>query len=215
MPKSYTLRWSIVASFTGQHPKLSEYYPCDTTLADVIRAWQDATGEATEPSEPYDSEYSYLAREGAIPERILDRLEDARGETRYQICRKLAEQYPRESFWASICDIQVSGILDRATLFNLLDSIGAAFENCQTMGTLGGPLAPWGGIVPDFAFDVESQVLFASIRITPILCRRENGAWEPCRAPSEWQWETIAEILRHADIFDLYRHARTPVEATL
>ena len=201
--KTYTLRWSIVAGFTGQHPKLSEYYPCDTTLSDVIREWKDRTGEDAEPSEPYDSEYNYIAREGRIPRRILDRLEESSGETKFQICRKLKEQYWRESFWACISDIQVSGILDRYTLFRFLDSIGAAYEDIGTMGTLGGPLAPWGGVVPDFPFKVESQALIASIRVTPILCKFVDGEWEPCRAPSEWEWESIKAILKHSEVYDI------------
>lgn len=201
--KPYTLRWSIVASFTGQHPKLSDYCPCDTTLVDVIREWKEATGEDAEPTEPYNSEYNYLAKEGGIPERILDRLEESSGETRFQICRKLKEQYPRESFWACISDIQVSGILDRDTLFGFLDAIGASFEDCETLGTLGGPLAPWGGVVPDFPFNVESQALISSIRITPALCKLVDGEWEPCRGPSEWEWDAIKAILKNSDAYDI------------
>lgn len=194
--KRYQLMWSIVASFSGEHPDLSEYWPCEVTLSDVIRDWP---GDKPEPSEPFDSEYNYLAREGGIPRKILDRLEEASGGTKFQICRKLKELYPRESFWACISDIQVSGILDRKTLFEFLDDIGAIYEDCETMGTLGGPLSI--GIVPDFPFHVESQALISSIRITPILCKQEGEEWIPCRAPNEDQWERIKEVLSNEDAY--------------
>ncbi|MBM4076699.1 MAG: hypothetical protein FJ267_13805 [Planctomycetes bacterium] len=178
--------------------------PCETTLSDVIRDWP---GNEVEPSEPFDSEFSYCAREGSIPRRILDRLDDARGETRFQICRKLKEKFPREAFWACISDIQMSGMFDRKTAFGFLDSIGARFETSQTMGTLGGPLGL--GIVPDFAFNVESQVLISSIRLTPVLCKvLESGDLEPVRAPSEDQWERFSGIFERFDCFDLARQGR-------
>lgn len=181
--KRYELRFSVVASFSGQHPELSDYCH-DVTLQDVIRDWPDGK---LEPSEPFESEYAYCARQGSIPSRILDRLEEASGETKFQICRKLKEFYPRESFWACIADAQGSGIFDRKTFLKWIDDIGASFETDATLGTLGGPLAPWGGIVPDMAFNIESQTLISSIRVTPILCK--DG--EPVRAPSEWEWERI------------------------
>ena len=194
------LCFAIVASFTGEHPMLSEWFPCSTTLSDVIRDWPL---DKPEPSEPFDSEYSYLAKEGSIPRRILDRLSDVSGETRFRICRKLKEQFPRECFWTCVSDIQVSGILDRETLFGFLDSIGASFEDCGTMGTLGGPLGHWS---PDFAFNVESQVLISSIRITPILCEKTENGWEPVRPPNESQWEAIRSVFQRFDCFDIKRH---------
>ena len=186
--KRYTLSFSVVASFSGQHPELADYCH-ETDLRDAIREWP---GPKLEPSEPFDSDYAYLAKEGSIPRPILDRLDDARGETRFQICRKLKEKFGREAFWACISDVQGSGIFDRETTLEWLSNIGANFEDCETLGTLGGPLAPWGGIVPDLPFNVESQCLIASIRITPILCK--DG--EPVRAPSETQWEQIKSVLR-------------------
>lgn len=196
----YALGFSVVASFTGEHPDLmKDYYPCDTTLRDVIREWP-VKGEL-EPSEPFDSEYNYLAREGnEVPRKVLDRLEEAAGETKFQMCRAIREKYDR-TFWTRIADVQGSGIFDRKTLFGFLDSIGAYFEDCGTMGTLGGPLGI--GIVPDFAFNVESQCLIASIRITPILCRVEGKELIPCRPPCEWQWNCLAEIFRNSDCYAL------------
>lgn len=199
----YRLGFSIVASFSGEHPDLSEWHPCETTLSDVIRQWP---GIEVEPSEPFDSEYNYLANEGSIPCEILNRLSDVSGETRFQICRKLKERFGSEAFWACISDIQVSGIFDRETTFKFLDSIGASFDTSNTMGTLGGPLGHWS---PDFAFNVESQVLISSIRITPILCTvLSSGALMPVRPPSEWQWERFADLFKRFDCFDLARQGR-------
>ena len=202
-PRRYRLAFSIVASFTGEHPDLSDYWPCETTLSDVIR---ESPVDVTS-SEPFDSEYSYCAREGGIPERILDRLEETSGVTRFQICRAIKKQFPREAFWACVSDIQFSGILSRKDCFAFLESVGASYEDCETMGTLGGPL---GGIVPDFPFSVESQALISSIRITPILCEvMESGDFDPIRPPSESQWNAIREIFRGRDaVYEISRHAR-------
>ena len=199
----YRLGFSIVASFSGEHPDLSEWWPCETTLSDVLKYWP---GGEVEPSEPFDSEYSYLAREGSLSREILDRLDDARGETRFQICRKLKEKFGSEAFWACISDVQMSGVFDRQTAFKFLDSIGAGFEDCGTMGTIGGPLGHW---CPDFAFNVESQALISSIRITPILCAvSESGELEPVRPPSEWQWDRFKDLFKRFDCFDLARQGR-------
>jgi hypothetical protein len=199
----YRLGFSLVASFSGEHPMLERWGSHEVTLSDVIRHWP---GSEVEPSEPFDSEYNYLAKEGPIPRAILDRLDDVRGETRFQICRKLKEKFPREAFWACISDVQMSGIFDRKTAFGFLDSIGASFDTSNTMGTIGGPLGHW---CPDFAFNVESQVLISSIRITPVLCAvSESGELEPVRPPSEWQWDRFADLFKRFDCFDLARQGR-------
>lgn len=52
--------FSVVATFTGWLD--DKYWPCDTTLQDVINAIE-AAGMDAEPSEPGDSEYAYLAEE--------------------------------------------------------------------------------------------------------------------------------------------------------
>lgn len=199
----YRLGFSIAANFSGEHPKLSEWWPCATTLSDVLKHWP---GIPVEPSEPFDSEYAYCAKEGSIPREILNRLDDVRGETRFQICRKLKERFGSEAFWACISDVQMSGIFDRETTFKFLDSIGASFSTTQTMGTIGGPLGGW---CPDFAFDIESPALISSIRVTPVLCTvSESGELEPVRPPSEWQWERFADLFKRFDCFDLARQGR-------
>lgn len=192
----YSLRFSIVASFAGEHPDLAGYWPCDTTLSDVIRDWP---GETPEPSDPFDTDYDYVAREGSIPGPALERLSEVDSPIKFQICRRLKELYPRDAFWACLSEVQVSGVFDRKTALKFLSDIGAHFETENTLGTLGGPL---GGIVPDIAFNIEGSALISSIRITPVLCR--DG--EPVRAPSESQWARIVEILRREDLWKLARH---------
>jgi len=198
----YKLAFSIVASFSGEHPMLEEWNPCDTSLSEVIKEWP---GKPVEPSDPYDTEYQYLAREGSIPRRVLDRLDEVNLSTRIQICEKLKAQYGSEAFWACLSDVQMSGIFDRETTFGFLDRIGARFEDCETMGTLGGPL---GGFVPDFSFSVESQILISSIRVTPVLCVETENGLEPIKAPSESKWERFKSLFQRFDCFDLARQGR-------
>ena len=195
------LCYSICASFSGEHPELERVYSTDVSLNDIIRDWPGET--KPKPSEPFDSDYAYLAKEGAIPKRIISRLEDTRGEARWNMIRKLREKFPRESLWVSISDIQVSGIFDRDTLFDFLSNIGASYEDVESLGTLGGPL---GGMVPDFCFTVESQVLISSIRITPVWCEWNGDRWEPLKLPSEETWGRIGNIFSRHDPWDVKMH---------
>ena len=64
--------------------------------------------------------------------------------------------------------IQFSGLFDIREGFEILDDIGAMYEDVETMGTLGGPLCTW-GMVSDFSFWQESRWFITSIRITPFL----------------------------------------------
>jgi hypothetical protein len=195
------LCYSICASFSGEHPEFDTFRNYDTTLDNVIRDWPGET--KPQPSEPFDSDYAYLAKEGGIPKRILSRLEDTRGDVRFQMIRKLREKFPRESLWVSISDIQVSGIFDRETLFDFLSNIGASYEDVESLGTLGGPL---GGMVPDFCFTVESQCLISSIRITPVWCEWKGDRWEPLKLPSEEMWGRIGDIFSRHDPWDIKSH---------
>jgi hypothetical protein len=190
------LCFSILASFSGPHPR----HLRSSELRDVINAWPLSKPD---PSMPYDSDYAYCAREGdEVPRRVLDVIDSSSEETRFRILDALSDK-GYNTFWASICDIQVNGILDREATFEFLDSIGASFEDCKTMGTLGGPLSP--GIVPDFPFGIESQGMIASIRITPVLCRKEGDEWVPLRAPNESQWKRIENIFRDADVWEIHK----------
>lgn len=188
------LCFSIVASFSGPHPKIRH-----TELVSVIDAWPL---DKPTPSQPYDSDYSYLAREsGEVPRAVLDVLDGSAEETRFRILEKL-ESKGYDIFWASVCDVQVSGILDRETMFKFLNDIDAQFEDVGTLGTLGGPLGI--GIVPDFPFSVQSQEMIASIRITPVLCRKEGDQWDPVRPPNESQWERIEQVFRDCDVYRIH-----------
>ena len=133
--KKYHLAYSVVASASGAHPDSpagSNYY--DFTLADFIAR----APVPCEPSSPMDSGYAYCAREGSIPREILDTIEESTHETRLRMLDRIKDRFPSsEIFWASICDAQFSGIFDREKTFGFLDDIGARFEDCGTLGTLG------------------------------------------------------------------------------
>ena len=136
------MEFSVVAHFSGIP---GEYSPCDTSYDDALRASQ-ASGLSVDETEPGDSEYAYLATECGEPDP--------------------------DSWWGKwkerVQDCTVSGIIGRDAFTRWLDDLGAFAEDCGTMGTLGGPLAPWGGVVADISFRIESQVLIESIRATPI-----------------------------------------------
>ena len=95
-----------------------------------------------------------------------------------------------------------SGIVDARTGFALLDDLGVLFEDCETMGTLGGPLSPM-GIVPDFAFTTESQLTVLSLRVTPFL--EVNGEAHPV---SKASWNRMRRLFRDGSYFRLGRNTK-------
>ena len=82
--------------------------------------------------------------------------------------------YSRDAqFFYLMKDIQVSGIVDRDTLYKLFDSgLVDRATDTQTMGTLGGPgnLMGW---MPDIDCELDSSHVISSIRITPLPDRGE------------------------------------------
>lgn len=135
------MKFSVVAHFTGVLD--DGYYPCDLTLSDALQASREPFGASEDDlCEMGDSEYDYLAEESG-------------------------DRDP-EDWFAQLQDFTVSGILDRPTFDAWIDDLGAFPDGCQTMGTLGGPLAPWGGICWDTSWTIESQVLIACVRVTPL-----------------------------------------------
>ena len=150
------MKFSVVAQFTGVMPEHDDnYYPCDTTLNDCLHAARAAGLDVDEPSEPGDSEYSYLAEEGS-----------------------------GNDWFEKLQDCQASGIIERDKFTEFVESIGAYAEDCETLGTLGGPL---GSIVGDIPMRCESQVLIESIRVTPVPCN-SNGEF---LAGDERTWDRV------------------------
>ena len=169
--KRYELKWAMVASFEGINP--GAWHPCENFPADAVNAWpldnglDETTCGSAEELEENPSEYDSGL--------WMDADFDGGDEVQF---------------------VTVSGILSRRECFDFLDSMGAMYEDCGTMGTLGGPL---GGLVPDFPYRTEGRMMVSSIRITPILCK--DG--EPVRAPLEWEWVEIERILKGYDCFDI------------
>ena len=128
----------------------------ELNLTDAMRVSNEA-GLAVddEPCEIGDSEYQYLSEEDSGCE-----------------------------WYDALQDIQASGIVSREQLEMFLDGLGAFAEDCETMGTLGGPLSdgmPY--IVPDISFICESPILIECIRITPIPSKFEPNS---CLTEASW-----------------------------
>jgi len=164
------MQFSVVATFAG----IPNVYSHDTSYGDVLRACENAGFDVSE-SEPGDTDYRYLASEHypSTDFEWTDLPEDA--QERADAIDALAEKHGVDSddFWWrwgwDAQEIQVAGILDKKAFSRWLDDLGAFAEDCQTLGTLGGPLSdgmPY--VVPDIPFRMESQILIESIRATPI-----------------------------------------------
>ena len=96
--------------------------------------------------------------------------------------------------WARAYCISGSGILTRAQFAALLEDLdNPTPEDCQTLGTLGGPACPF-GIAPDISFRGNHPKWIVALRVTPI---------PECKPPStperaERAWQRVREaILRH------------------
>ena len=155
------MQFSVLLSVAGIPDR---YNYQETCYRDVLRACQ-AAGLAVDETEPGDSEYDYLATE-------------------------TDDNPDPDSFWgewkAGVQDLTASGIIGKEAFTELMESIGAYPEDCETLGTLGGPLAPWGGVVPDISFRMECQELIDSIRVTPVPKRFEREPASPEEAEDTW-----------------------------
>ena len=182
------LKFSIVISVSGNTEE-TQYIPCDAEIADFIRSCEEHGFPETEPTEPGDSEYHYLAEE-SLPSGV-SKLHDA-------FCREVGNfsdnqaaaqwamnRWPnsREVEFACFSDYQNSAILGSKEFFAFLKNCPVIFEDCGTLGTLGGPL---GGIVPDVAFTTESNFAICSMRATPFL-EDEDG----CYPVTESSWNRL------------------------
>jgi hypothetical protein len=169
----------------------------ETNLDDIERAARSIPSLSVDRSEEGDSEYDYCFAENdddefacelaakeyfgitEIPEaysNFKDFLESETNEVwlrfdRHAISEFMTTEngYSRSAaFWYRIADITVSGILDRHDLYRFfLLGLADQAENCQTMGTLGGPASM--GLMPDISCTLDSPHIIASIRITPLL----------------------------------------------
>lgn len=175
------LKFSVLANFTAVH---DFYLMSDLTYQDCKRACEEAGLDFSE-SEPGDNDHTYLAK--------ID--DDKAAEIRAHL-RILGDgvTYSAEKFtWCERMaidarEITASGILTKDQFTRFIDSLGAFAEDCETLGSLGGPLS--GGmpyLVPDVSFRCESPIVIECIRATPFPCDR-NG--EPLRG-DERTWERV------------------------
>jgi len=178
------MKFSVLATVVGL-PDERDYSELD--YADAKKAF-GSSGLDVDESEPGDTDYEYFAHEDGIEDEQL-------AEIRAHI-RILGDgvTYSVKSYsWSSRIAIEgrtltASGIIGKAEFTKLIDDLGAFAEDCQTMGTLGGPLSD--GIptcVPDIPFRFESRGLLESIRVTPVPCDR-NG--EPLSG-DERTWDRL------------------------
>lgn len=188
------MKFSLLAKFSG--------YDCwshELTISDLNRDLPEFCakhGLSYDISKPGDSEYEYLGRENQHVEFKTNDDDKHFWKTRYgDTCaeRFETELEAREHAakelsepWLLAQDIAVSGVLGKAAFKEFVDLLGAYAEDVQTMGTLGGPLSPWGGVVPDISFTMEQPLIIECIRATPIPCRKD----EPMRG-DERTWDRV------------------------
>lgn len=185
---------SLLAQFEGVNP--AQYYPCDTYVKHMLP--KEEHGLSFSDREIFESEWSEEMWHDAgfriAPEDEEERMyeEDGAG---------------GNFEWDELREIQVEGVVTFEQAIEYLEHIGATFEDCETMGTIGGPLGI--GIVPDMPFKVESRLVVSSIRITPFWADR-NGEWSPL---TEASWERLRELFRQHDLWKIRRMMRNRSEA--
>jgi hypothetical protein len=168
------LYYSVVASFTGWYAD-PRYWPSDVTLRDVCNVLRRLKLPFTRTRQG-DSEYSYLAEEDTVgfPEEYRKRYRNRRPVNE--------EPFPSKwDFFRRLSDVDVSGILNHSQLVVLTDDLGLYATNTKTMGTLGGPLSSWGGVVPDICLESDSSVLICSVRVTPFCPEWDRFSGEKMR----------------------------------
>lgn len=190
------LMCSVLATFEGINP--TEYYPCDSYARHMLPLPEH--GLTYTDDEIYESEYDSGVWESfnLAPEDEEERIE----------AEEAMEAKGEWKAWDELRNIQVEGIVPFGQAMAYLDHIGAVFEDCETMGTLGGPLGI--GIVPDIPFEIESALVIGSIRITPFWSTGDD--WTPL---TESSWERVRELFRTYDAYDLAKMARDGKEVTV
>lgn len=169
------VKYAIAVRAEGINP--GEFWPCEYFPHDVRREWP--LPESTMDYQEFDSLEAWVEAGGS------------------EWCDGLWDDANFEG-GDSVAVVKCQGILDREQAFGFLDSIGAIFEDCDTMGTLGGPANPC-GIAPDFSFRTEARAMETSIRLTPVLVDANGNTFIPSRS----SWERLHSLLRNANCWDL------------
>lgn len=200
------MKFSICAMFSGISSD-AEYWPCDLTYDDVRRECENL-GIAFTETEDGDSEYLYLCKDSFDLEEFLTSVceelagndtgcsplpsEDDRGfEWQIEYLRENCGQDDLRgmNYWERFAirgrDLTINAVMDKSTFKAFVDYIGAIARDCNTLGTLGGPL---GHLAPDVLFEIESSALIASIRVTPFFSNDKLNACDSDeRAEQIWQ----------------------------
>jgi hypothetical protein len=172
----------------------------DLTLRDIVSTCDNLPKSSDpetywapddDPSEPGDSEYTYLARDNGadLPEKLIRAISICH--TEYGDWARLSRLwdwatsryncYRSDLWWATCSDYCASGILDRAQLSDLLETLGVFANDTGTLGTLGGPAHPY-GIAPDIDHTCESQECILTLRVTPLSDRiTSESRWDRVR----------------------------------
>lgn len=178
------MQFSVCATFSGiaNDPKTTH----EMTYDDVRRELRGIGIDFTE-TENGDSEYAYLSSEQFDVDEFLTKQcerisaengvpippEDDRGfEWHREWLREFADAFDfyELGFWERWCvlcrDMQVNMILNRDQFDKFTSQLGLFATDCDTLGTLGGPLGF--GPVPDIVFENDSSAMICSVRVTPI-----------------------------------------------
>ena len=187
---------SLLATFEGINP--AKWYPCESYAKHMIP--EEEHGLRYTDREIYESDWC----EGMWHDagfRIAPEDEEER-------IKAEEEQGDNWEQWDELREIQVQGVVTFEQAVEYLEHIGAIFEDCETMGTFGGPLGLV--IVQDIPFRVESQLVVSSIRITPFWVDG-NGEWS---ALTEASWERLRGLFREHDLWSIRRMVRNRVEVS-
>ncbi len=177
------MKFSVLLTVTGLPDR--SYQEID--YGDVKRAVEKSGLDVSE-GEPGDHDYVYLAKEDGMED---EELEEIRAHLRILgdgVTYDLKKFSWSERLGIEGRELTASGIIGKKAFRQLIDDLGAQADDCQTMGTLGGPLS--GGMpycVPDISFSIGSCSLLDSIRVTPVPCDR-NG--EPLEG-DERTWDRL------------------------
>lgn len=188
------LMLAVCASFEGINP--TEYYPCDS-YARHMKPLPEHKLQCTD-DEIFDSEY-----DSGLWERFRIAPEDEEERERLE---SEAEENGTWKAWDELRNIRVSGCVEFKRGIAYLEHIGAIFEDCETMGTIGGPLSF--GVVPDMSFRIESKLVVGTVRVTPFIFRGIVDNTLSCSLVSEATWERIKGLFREHDLWELCRMAK-------
>lgn len=167
------LALSILATFEGIDP--ASYYPCDLQASHMEPESDTPNLKSTiRRIKADESEYG----EDIWDSWDLPPVDEETGE----------EKRDPDETYDELFEVTVSGVASFSEVMHYLDHIGAGYEDCETMGTLGGPLGI--GVVPDFPFYIESNLVIGSIRVTPVIidtetdsvCTMTEATWNRIRA---------------------------------